>query len=114
MARYSWPTARRTSSNGCRPARSPPTPRRPRPRPPARLRAAFAGVRQQGDAYCPGHVHEEALGVAAPVRGADGRVVEALSVVVPDDAGARGVVPVVRTAARGVSRALGAHREGTG
>ncbi|MEU5110967.1 IclR family transcriptional regulator [Streptomyces longwoodensis] len=78
------------------------------PSTPARLRAVLAEVRQQGYAYCPGYVHEEALGVAAPVRGADGRVVAALSVIVPNDAGAQAVVPVVRTAARGVSRVLGA------
>lgn len=86
------------------------------PATPARLRATLAEVRQQGYAYCPGYVHEEALGVAAPVRGADGQVVAALSVIVPNDAGAQEVVPVVRTAARGVSRALGAPtgREGAG
>ncbi|MBQ1097976.1 hypothetical protein KBY55_18265 [Streptomyces sp. b94] len=78
------------------------------PATPARLRAALAEVRQQGYAYCPGYVHEEALGVAAPVRGADGQVVAALSALVPNDAGAQAVLPVVRTAARGVSRALGA------
>ncbi|MGW7642992.1 IclR family transcriptional regulator [Streptomyces bobili] len=73
-----------------------------------RLRAVLAGVRRQGYAYCPGYVHEEALGVAAPVRGAQGQVVAALSVIVPDEPGAQAVVPVVRTAARGLSRALGA------
>ncbi|MGV9455352.1 IclR family transcriptional regulator [Streptomyces sp. NPDC003635] len=78
------------------------------PATPARLRACLADVRQQGYALCPGYVHEEALGVAAPVRGAGGQVVAALSVIVPNDAGAQAVVPVVRTAARGVSRALGA------
>ncbi|MEV5546063.1 IclR family transcriptional regulator [Streptomyces sp. NPDC052309] len=78
------------------------------PATPGRLRANLAEVRQQGYAFCPGYVHEEALGVAAPVRGADGRVVAALSVIVPNGAGAQTVVPVVRTAARGVSRALGA------
>ncbi len=72
----------------------------------ARLRATLAEVRQQGYSYCPGYVHEEALGVAAPVRGADGSVVAALSVIVPNDEGAHAVVPVVRTAARGISRAL--------
>ncbi|MGW5634962.1 IclR family transcriptional regulator [Streptomyces sp. NPDC003832] len=81
-----------------------------------RLRATLADVRQQGYAYCPGYVHPEALGVAAPVRGPDGAVVAALSVIVPNEAGAQAVVPVVRMAARGVSRALGAPngREGTG
>ncbi|CAM5265197.1 HTH-type transcriptional regulator XynR [Streptomyces tendae] len=86
------------------------------PATPSRLRATLAEVRQQRYAYCPGYVHQEALGVAAPVHGADGRVVAALSVIVPNDAGAQAVVPVVRTAARGVSRALGVPngREGAG
>lgn len=81
------------------------TPRTPAT--PAQLRAILVDVRQQGYAYCPGYVHEEALGIAAPVRGGDGTVVAALAVIVPDDASAQGVVPVVRTAARGISRALG-------
>lgn len=74
----------------------------------AHLRAALAEVRRQGYAYCPGYVHPDALGVAAPVRDARGQVVAALAVIVPNEAGATSVVPVVRTAARGVSRALGA------
>ncbi|WP_433190181.1 IclR family transcriptional regulator [Actinoallomurus sp. CA-150999] len=74
----------------------------------ARLRAMLAEVRRQGYAYCPGYVHPDALGIAAPVRGGSGEVVAALAVIVPNEAGATAVVPVVRTAARGVSRALGA------
>lgn len=81
------------------------TPRTPAT--PAQLRAILADVRQQGYAYCPGYVHEEALGIAAPVRGGDGTVMAALAVIVPNDASAQAVVPVVRTAARGISRALG-------
>ncbi len=81
------------------------TPRTPAT--PAQLRAILADVRQQGYAYCPGYVHEEALGIAAPVRGGDGTVAAALAVIVPNDASAQAVVPVVRTAARGISRALG-------
>ncbi|MEU5318655.1 IclR family transcriptional regulator [Streptomyces sp. NPDC021056] len=73
---------------------------------PTALRSTLAAVRRQGYAYCPGYVHEDALGVAAPVRGRQGEVVAALSVIVPNEAGAASVVPVVRTAARGVSRAL--------
>ncbi|MER7574879.1 IclR family transcriptional regulator [Streptomyces sp. NPDC126514] len=76
------------------------------PATPAGLRATLAEVRRQGYASCPGFVHADALGVAAPVRGADGAVVAALSVIVPQDARAQTVVPVVRTAARGISRAL--------
>ncbi|KUM81548.1 IclR family transcriptional regulator [Streptomyces griseorubiginosus] len=76
---------------------------------PTALRSTLAAIRRQGYAYCPGYVHEEALGIAAPVRGRQGEVVAAFSVIVPNDAGAAAVVPVVRTAARGVSRALAAH-----
>ncbi|MCZ9341065.1 IclR family transcriptional regulator, partial [Streptomyces sp. TRM76130] len=65
------------------------------------LRSALAAVRQQGYAYCPGYFHEDALGIAAPVRDGRGDVVAALSVIVPRDAGAASVVPVVRAAARG-------------
>ncbi|MFE4664679.1 IclR family transcriptional regulator [Streptomyces sp. NPDC056716] len=77
------------------------------PATPARLRSLLAEVRSRGYAYCPGFVHEEALGIAAPVRAAKGGVVAALSVIVPNGATGRAVLPVVRTAARGLSRALG-------
>ncbi|MEV7283341.1 IclR family transcriptional regulator [Streptomyces sp. NPDC093252] len=77
------------------------------PATPARLRSLLADIRLRGYAYCPGYVHEEALGIAAPVRAAKGDVVAALSVIVPNDEAGRAVVPVVRTAARGLSRALG-------
>ena len=36
----------------------------------AALRAALAEVRRQGYAYLPGHVHEDALGVAVPIQAA--------------------------------------------
>jgi DNA-binding IclR family transcriptional regulator len=72
------------------------------------LRSTLAAVRQQGYAYCPGYVHEDALGIAAPVRDGRGDVVASLSVIVPNDAAAASLVPVVRTAARGTSRTLAA------
>ncbi|MEW1927200.1 IclR family transcriptional regulator [Streptomyces sp. NPDC088360] len=72
----------------------------------AQLRAVLADVRQQGYACCPGYVHSDALGIAAPVRDGRGNVLATLSVIVPNEAGAASVVPVVRTAARGISRAL--------
>lgn len=81
------------------------------PRTPAtagRLRAVLADVRRQGFACCPGYVHPDALGIAAPVRDAHGDVCATLSVIVPNEDGAAAVVPVVRTAARGISRALAA------
>ncbi|MGW1785988.1 IclR family transcriptional regulator domain-containing protein [Streptomyces sp. NPDC002143] len=75
---------------------------------PEGLRAELADIRRQGYAFCPGYVHEDALGIAAPIRDGKGSVVAALAVIVPDDAGARAMVPVVRTAALGVSRTLAA------
>jgi DNA-binding IclR family transcriptional regulator len=73
---------------------------------PAQLRAAMAEVRRQGFALLPGHVHEEATGIAVPVRGALGQVVAGLSVIVPNDGRAPAHVPVLLAAARGLSRTL--------
>lgn len=74
---------------------------------PERLRRVLADVRRHGYAYCPGHLHSNALGVAVPVTGPDRQVLAALSVIVPNDDGGRAVVPVLRAAARGIARTLG-------
>ncbi|GAA3385744.1 IclR family transcriptional regulator [Cryptosporangium minutisporangium] len=86
---------------------------------PKRLRQVLAEVRRSGIAICDRMVDPGTLSVAAPVLGpahdvpdavpgAVG-VVAALSVVVPSDGADRlGLVPAVRAAARGISRALGA------
>lgn len=60
-------------------------------------------------------ITDDALSVAAPVRGPDGTVTAAVSVVVPC-AGVRvpTLVPAVRPAGRGMSRALGRHPARTG
>lgn len=72
------------------------------------LRRALADVRRTGVAVSDGQIELVALSVAAPVHGPRGEVVAALSVVVPAECGdARPYVPVVRAAARGISRALG-------
>ncbi|MFI5674025.1 IclR family transcriptional regulator [Streptomyces cellulosae] len=72
------------------------------------LRRALAEVRRSGVAVSDRQVTEDALSVAAPVRGPDGALVAAVSVVVPE-AGAQVpvLIPAVRLAARGISRALG-------
>lgn len=76
---------------------------------PDELRRTLAEVRRAGVAISDGQIELIALSVAAPVRGPRGDVVAALSVVVPADGGeVRLYVPVVRAAARGISRALGA------
>jgi DNA-binding IclR family transcriptional regulator len=77
------------------------------------LRAALAEIRRQGFALLPGHVHEDATGVAVPVRNALQEVVAALSVIVPNDGRAIAQVPVLLAAARGVTRTLSADRPPT-
>jgi DNA-binding IclR family transcriptional regulator len=69
------------------------------------LRRALADVRRLGHAYLPGHIHEDALGIAVPIRDR-GTVPAAVSAIVPNDAEGRAVVPVLMTAARGIARAL--------
>ncbi|MFJ9352058.1 IclR family transcriptional regulator [Streptomyces sp. NPDC101237] len=75
---------------------------------PVRLRRSLAEVRRTGAAVSSRQVTDDALSVAAAVRGAAGQVVAAVSVVVPEaDAQVPALVPAVRLAARGISRALG-------
>ncbi|KUO15688.1 IclR family transcriptional regulator [Streptomyces dysideae] len=75
---------------------------------PVRLRRALADVRRTGVAVSSRQITDDALSVAAPVRGPDGTVAAAVSVVVPQaDAQVPALVPAVRLAARGISRALG-------
>ncbi|MFS8202737.1 IclR family transcriptional regulator [Streptomyces sp. CWNU-52B] len=75
---------------------------------PAELRRALAEVRRSGVAVSSRQITDDALSVAAPVRGADGTVTAAVSVVVPEHgAQTPALIPAVRLAARGISRALG-------
>ncbi|WP_211434968.1 IclR family transcriptional regulator [Blastococcus sp. DSM 46786] len=73
---------------------------------PERLRAALADVRRCGYAMLAGHVHEDATGIAVPVRNGLGEVAATISVVVPNDGRAAAHLPVMMAAARGVTRAL--------
>lgn len=73
---------------------------------PADLRAKLAEVQRLGYAFCPGYIHPDATGVAAPIRDSAGRVVAAISVVMPNDEGARTHIPALLAAARGVHRAM--------
>ncbi|MGY0489277.1 IclR family transcriptional regulator [Streptomyces sp. WG-D5] len=75
---------------------------------PGRLRRMLADVRRAGVAVSDRQITDDALSVAAPVRGPRGDVVAAVSVVVPVD-GARtpALIPAVQLAGRGISRALG-------
>jgi DNA-binding IclR family transcriptional regulator len=80
---------------------------------PDEVRRALADVRRTGVAVSDGQIELIALSIAAPVHGPRGDVVAALSVVVPaETSDARAYVPVVRAAARGISRTLGAPEPG--
>lgn len=70
------------------------------------LRAELAHIRRQGYAFCPGFIHPDATGIAAPIRDGGQRVVASLSLVVPNDDTARSHVAALLAAARGVNRVL--------
>lgn len=72
------------------------------------LRRALAEVRRAGCAVSVRQITEDALSIAAPVRGGHGEVIASVSVVVHAD-GARpsALIPAVRVAGSGISRALG-------
>ena len=78
---------------------------------PADLRRTLAAIRRDGLAVVRRGAPGPVVSVAAPVQDAAGRVTAALGVVVPaEDADPRLLGPAVRTAARGISRGLGARR----
>ncbi|MGK5531011.1 IclR family transcriptional regulator [Streptomyces sp. URMC 129] len=77
---------------------------------PGELRERLAGIREQGHAVGRGELDPDVIGVAAPVRGEEGRVVAALSVAalahrVPDEE-LPGFVTAVREAAAELSERL--------
>lgn len=77
-------------------------------RTPAQLRRALADARRSGVAISDGQVTIDGYSVAAPIFGADGQIVAAVSIVVPGDDEHRWAwAPAVRTAAHGISRQLG-------
>jgi len=73
------------------------------------LRRRLADIRRDGYAISSRAIEEISLSVAAPVYGADDRVVAALSTVVPyGQYDPLTLVPLIKAATRGISRALGA------
>ena len=78
---------------------------------PAALRRTLAEIRREGLATFRRRTPQPLVSVASPIFGADDKVVAALSVVVPqENAEPRLLGPAVRTAARSISRGLGARR----
>jgi DNA-binding IclR family transcriptional regulator len=75
---------------------------------PADLRSVLADVKHSGAAVVRRTEPSRTVSVAAPIYAADGDVLAALSIVVPDAATpAHELVPLVRAAARAISRNLG-------
>ncbi|MEB4613312.1 IclR family transcriptional regulator [Leucobacter sp. M11] len=72
---------------------------------PARLRGLLAEIRRAGEVVAPGTVAGVSTGVAIPLRDA-GRVVAALSVVLPREHAVDGALLALRTAAGGIEAAL--------
>jgi DNA-binding IclR family transcriptional regulator len=74
----------------------------------ADFRRIFAEIRRQGYARMDGWIDEGVSGIAMPVRDAEGEVIAALSVLLPNDGKTpRVALPAVQIAAAGISRALG-------
>ncbi|MCX5046356.1 IclR family transcriptional regulator [Aldersonia sp. NBC_00410] len=74
---------------------------------PRALRVFLAEIRRSGVAICPGFIHDDAMGIAVPIRDRADRVVAALSVVVPREERATVLVSILQASARGVQRELG-------
>ncbi|WP_224403343.1 IclR family transcriptional regulator [Pseudonocardia sp. ICBG1034] len=72
------------------------------------VRALLAQARTGGFVVSDRQIEEVSMSVAAPVRSGDGPVVAGLSIVVPAATNPHTLVPAVRAAARGISRALAA------
>jgi DNA-binding IclR family transcriptional regulator len=72
------------------------------------LRARLAEIRRTGVAISDRQITLDAISVAAPIHDRNGRVIAAISLVLPSAETSQGqYVPLVRTSARGISRALG-------
>lgn len=75
---------------------------------PVELRRLLAETRYRGYAAVHGWMHDQAAGVAVPIRGPGDHVVAALSLIVPNKEGrVAPVVPALLITARGIGRALG-------
>ncbi|GAF44192.1 IclR family transcriptional regulator [Rhodococcus wratislaviensis] len=72
------------------------------------LRGVLADVRRHGYILCAGHLYADTTGVAVPVRDGSGRVVAALSVIVPNDEKAYAQIPALQAAAKGITRVMAA------
>jgi DNA-binding IclR family transcriptional regulator len=71
------------------------------------LREVLAGVRRDGYVVSDRQLEMITKSIAAPVRDASNSVIAGLSVVVPIETDSRTLIPAVRAAGQGISRAMG-------
>ena len=74
---------------------------------PKTLRTVLAEIRRTGVAVCPGFIHDDALGIAVPLKDSAGGVAAALSVIVPCADNPMAHIPALQAAAHGIRRELG-------
>ncbi len=70
------------------------------------VRTRLTEIRRVGVAYCPGAIDVETTAIAVPLRTATGQVTAALSVVVPNDDRARGMLPILQATALRINHAI--------
>lgn len=73
---------------------------------PGRLRELLATVRREGHVVAPGHVSAVSTGIAVPVHDRAGATIAALAVVLPRKANPEPALMELKSAARGLGRAL--------
>jgi DNA-binding IclR family transcriptional regulator len=71
------------------------------------LREVLAGARRDGYVVSDRQLEMITKSIAAPVRDASNSVIAALSIVVPIETDSRTLIPAVRAAGQGISRAMG-------
>lgn len=74
---------------------------------PRSVRAFLAEIRRTGVAVCAGFLHDDATGIAVPIRDRGDRVIAALSLVVPGTERPGNHIPALSAAARGIQRRVG-------
>jgi DNA-binding IclR family transcriptional regulator len=73
----------------------------------AQLREMLAATRRDGYVISDRQIEMITKSIAAPVRDGSGAVIAALSIVVPVETDSHTLIPAVRAAAQGISRAMG-------
>ena len=76
------------------------------PTDPQAVRAALTQIRRNGYVVCPGYIHEDATGIAVPIRDRHRKTVAAVSVIVPRSSPPQAHIQALQATAHGIERAL--------